>query len=183
MDFKKIEKFVKNSFKKGGFEHLKRTVFWLEKLDPKAPDALRVAALMHDIERAFRKPSTFDLVKRVGFNHPNLLNLHQKESAEIARKFLLENGFDKRFSDQVAKYIRYHETGGTRETNFLMDADSISFFEIDASKFIKEVEKGILDRGKAKAKFKFMFQRIKSKKAKDFCKPFYTNSLKKLESI
>ncbi len=56
--YPKVKKFVEESFaKKGKFSdelrHFWRTAYWLKKLDPKADEAMLIAAVAHDIERAF----------------------------------------------------------------------------------------------------------------------------------
>ena len=49
---KKIEKIIKNSLVPEDPIHSKNTLEWLLKLNPHADDALKIAALGHDIERA-----------------------------------------------------------------------------------------------------------------------------------
>ena len=56
--YKKVEKFVIDSFTKAGrtkdIIHLERTVYWIKKIKPGADKALLSAGIAHDIERAFR---------------------------------------------------------------------------------------------------------------------------------
>ena len=54
--YDKVEKFVEKSYKgKFGMVHFKRTVYWIRELKPNADEAMLIAAIAHDIERAFRK--------------------------------------------------------------------------------------------------------------------------------
>lgn len=185
MDFKLIRKFIENSFEKeGSLKHLEKTLYWVEKLKPDASESLKIAALMHDIERPFRKESTKGLAKQFGFDYPEFLKIHQEKGADIAKKFLLENGYDENISNEVAGYIKCHEVGGTREQNILMEADSLSFLE-DSNKisFIKKIKTGESDKGKVQKKFNFMFNRIRSEKAQEIAVPFYEKALKELENI
>lgn len=66
--YKKAEQFVKESFVKTGkkheMPHFERTVYWLLKLKPDADEALKIAAIAHDIERAFREKDMFIKKKR-----------------------------------------------------------------------------------------------------------------------
>ena len=52
---KKIEKIIKNSLVPEDPMHSKNTLEWLLKLKPDADEALQIAALAHDIERAIGK--------------------------------------------------------------------------------------------------------------------------------
>lgn len=52
---KKIEKIIKNSLVPEDPIHSKNTLEWLLKLKPDADEALQIAALAHDIERAIEK--------------------------------------------------------------------------------------------------------------------------------
>ncbi len=52
---KKIEKIIKNSLVTEDPIHSKNTLEWLLKLKPDADEALQIAALAHDIERAIEK--------------------------------------------------------------------------------------------------------------------------------
>ena len=57
--YNEVKQFVINSFNKAKkpsqIKHLERTVHWLKVLSPHADEALLVAAISHDIERAFRQ--------------------------------------------------------------------------------------------------------------------------------
>lgn len=180
MDFNKIEQFVQDSFP-DSYEHLERTVHWVEELSPNPSDFLKAAAIMHDIERAFRKEHTKNLAKQFGFDHPEFLEAHQKEGAEIAKKFLLENGAEEKFANEVAGYIKNHEVGGSAEKDILMDADTISFFETNANNFIKKLKNKELEIDKVQRKFDFMINRVKTEKAKELIKPFYEKIIKEFE--
>lgn len=57
--YQRVEQFVVNSFTKAdnekGIKHFERTVYWVQQLKPEADEALLIAAIAHDIERAFRE--------------------------------------------------------------------------------------------------------------------------------
>lgn len=84
--YKETEIFVNKAT--GGSGHLERTAFWLKKLKPEASDAMLIAALSHDIERAFRD-SNYDKVAKSekGYQSEDHLTYHQEKGAEIMSKF------------------------------------------------------------------------------------------------
>jgi hypothetical protein len=153
--------------------HYLRTVFWVKELYPEADEVLLVAAVAHDIERAFRDTSV-DIVKnsKDGFLDKEFLKLHQENGAEIIADFLIKKGASKEFAKKVSTFIAAHEVGGNKEQNILMDADSVSFFENNVGHF---VEKDAIRVGKEKVKNKFnwMFERITSAKAKKIVRSWY----------
>lgn len=178
--YNKTEKFVKDSFGKRKIRHLERTVFWLKKLMPEAHEALQVAAISHDIERAFRKDGIASVRNREkGFLDEEHLEFHQKESARIICEFLTREGADESLIKRVGELVEKHEVGGDRDQNMLKDADSISFFENNAEHFIKG-KATELGREKVKEKFDWMFNRITSEEAKEMSRFWYIEALEKL---
>jgi hypothetical protein len=109
-------------------EHLLRTEHWLLELEPDASEALRLAAVLHDIERAF--PDTeagWDSSRDAG--DPAYNRWHQDRCAQIAGEWLREQGAPEDLVDEVAALIRVHEDGGRREADLLQAADSLSFLD------------------------------------------------------
>lgn len=161
--------------------HLKRTAYWVRQLKPEADEALLIAAVVHDIERAFPNEDKCSLDEfKEGFEDPDYLRPHEKRSAEIAAEFLKAQGADESLVEQVKDLILHHELGGTEDQNILKDADSISFFENVADYFIeKRVSK--LGKDVIRDKFNWMYSRITSEKAKETAGPMYENALRELE--
>ena len=58
--FEKTREFVKTSFNKNDTQmvHFDRTVYWIKELKPDVDEAYLIAAVGHDIERAFRDQKT-----------------------------------------------------------------------------------------------------------------------------
>ena len=83
--YKKVEKFVTDSFVKIGKEksvpHLLRTKHWLLELKSDADEAFCISAVAHDIERAFRDPNN-DKAKTAGFLDDFFLKYHPEKGAE-----------------------------------------------------------------------------------------------------
>lgn len=161
--------------------HFERTVHWLKYLDENATVEKRIAAYAHDIQRAFRRNSTIDKIisSPDGFQDAEMLRQHQQEGADIVAKELSRLGASDGLVNKVKSLIAKHEEGGSVDQNNLKDADSISFFEMNADHFVKKFAKQI-GKQKVRDKFEWMYSRITSDKAKKVAKPFYDNYLKEL---
>lgn len=180
--FDEVKKFVRESFgNRYGMVHFERTVFWIRQLKPDADEALLIAAIAHDIERAFSL-SGEDQIKKSGYCHIDYIRSHEVEGAKIIGNFLKEQNADKEVIERVKMLISRHEEGGTDDQNLLKDADSISFFENNIPFFL---EHKIRDAGKenVRNKFEWMYSRITSKKAKDLAKQWYEKAMKDIEDI
>ncbi|MCB9802929.1 DUF4202 family protein [Candidatus Nomurabacteria bacterium] len=185
--YQKTEQFVIDSFTKAGDErgikHFLRTVYWLEQLKPNADEALKIAAVAHDIERAFRKQDYANVFNsEKGFASDEHLSYHQTEGAKIISEFLKKEGADKKIVERVKMLVEKHEIGGNEDQNLVKDADSVSFFENNANHFI-EVKVKQTSKEKVKDKFDWMFNRITSDKAKELAKPWYEEGLHKLSLL
>jgi hypothetical protein len=109
--------------------HSTNTLKWLLRLDPRADAALQIAALGHDIERAddvrrVRREDflTFDAFKAV----------HARNSARILMEIMQECGVqDEPFRREVCRLVRLHEIGGDPRSDLLVDADGISYFDVN----------------------------------------------------
>jgi Domain of unknown function (DUF4202) len=108
--------------------HLLRTEDWLLELDPHAGAALRLAAVLHDIERAFPDPSSPWESWR-DWDLPEYNRWHQDRCADIAAAWLREQGAPEALTREVERLVRVHEQGGWREADLLQAADSLSFLE------------------------------------------------------
>lgn len=109
--------------------HAKNTVQWLLKLDPGADEALQIAALGHDIERAIEERK----VRREDFDdYDQFKAAHAANSAEILKEILVECGLeDETLIQQIYDLVCRHEVGGDPRSDQLKDADSISYFDVN----------------------------------------------------
>ena len=186
-DKKNIVKRVRDWVKKiyGNSQHLLRTGYWMKKLDPKCDLATYLAAITHDIERAFpegRVPPSPE-IRGVKWDDKKYNLWHGRRSAEFVEKFLIENGFrEQEVIRKIRRLITYHEIGGDKETDLIKDADSLSFLEINAPLFISWVPQKASVK-EIKEKFDYMFNRISSEKARKLAEPFYKKALKRLERL
>jgi len=109
--------------------HSGNTLEWLLELDPKADAALRIAALGHDIERAIEGQK----VRREDYpTYDAFKAAHARKSAQILMDILKECRVeDEPFSREVRRLVRRHEVGGDSRSDLLVDADSISYFDVN----------------------------------------------------
>lgn len=181
--FDKIESFVKKSFagQDGQIKHFDRTVYWIKQLYPQADEAMLIAAMSHDIERAYRTREQLQTKDKVGFTNPAFFRPHEEKGAEIIAAFLKKEGADAKMIERVKMLISRHEEGGNDDQNLLKDADSVSFFENNVYIFFAKLKED--GKKKVKDKFDWMFNRISSPKAKKIAKVWYDHSIKDLEKM
>ena len=108
--------------------HADNTVEWLLRLDPDADQALQLAALAHDIDRAddVRK------IKRANFDdYDAFKSAHARNGAEILRSILIRCDVEGDVVDEACRLVEVHEVGGDPRSDLLKDADSISYFDVN----------------------------------------------------
>ncbi len=125
-------------------------------LKPDADEALKIAALSHDIDRAITKILEKDL------NDYSKINEFKKEhsirSAQFICNILKKHNYSQSIIDKVKHLVENHEFGGDLESDILMDADSLAYFEYNIPSYLK-----ICGREKTKEKIKFMYKRLSAK--------------------
>ena len=108
--------------------HADNTLEWLLRLEPDAEQALQLAALAHDIDRAddVRK------VKRADFDdYDAFKSAHARNGAEILRLILIRCDVEEDIVDEACRLVEVHEVGGDPRSDLLKDADSISYFDVN----------------------------------------------------
>jgi len=180
--YQKVEQFVSESFGKAGkassVKHFERTVYWVQQLKPDADEALLIATIAHDIERAFGDPGHSEIAEK-GFRDEKYLTYHQERGAEIIADFLQQQSADEKLIKRVKMLISKHEVGGDIDQDVLRDADSVSFFENNADHFVTQFAPKF-GKEKVKDKFNWMFNRISDEKAKKIALPWYKEAIKQL---
>lgn len=164
--------------------HLKKTVDWLLKLYPRADEALLIAGIAHDIERAFREDMVYQqmFLSENAFQDPVFLEYHQLRSAKIISAFLETLSYPLELREKVFHLVSHHETGGDFETDLLKDADSLSFFQTNVDLFVTvKVRESSIE--KVRNKFIWMFERISMLEAREYCRPQYEDAMAKLEQL
>lgn len=178
-----VKDFVSESFLKAGREHeirhLEQTAYWLRKIYPESDDAMLVAAISHDIERAFRAEGMSSKEKKLGFINADFFRIHEEQGAEIMADFLQQHNQPKEFIEKVYSLIARHEEGGNEEQNILRDADSLSFLENNVDYFINNKIQ-INGYDTVKEKIYWMFERITTPEATKLALPFFQTAVRKL---
>jgi hypothetical protein len=139
--------------------HLLRTEDWAVTLDPRASERLRLAATLHDIERAFPDPeATWDSAR--DWDSPAYNRWHQDRCAEIAGRWLREQDAGAELADGVEALVRVHEEGGWPEADLLQAADSLSFLETMVPLVVGWVVDGRAQRERAEGKLRNSVERM-----------------------
>lgn len=160
-----IEKIISNSYAETDLNHARSTRKWLLELKPNADLALRISALGHDIERGFES-DRHDRAKEKFDDYVKYKHNHSKKSAEIIVRLLDKYDFGEDFISKVNHLVLNHEFGGDKESDLLMDADSISFFEENLTYYFQKC-----GEEKTRKKIRFMYDRM-SNKAKEIIRAF-----------
>jgi 16S rRNA C1402 N4-methylase RsmH len=89
--------------------HAENTLEWLLKLDLEADQALQIAALAHDIERAVEDRR----IHREDFeDYEAFKAAHARNSANMLREILMKCGVSQTTSDEACRLVAFHEAGG-----------------------------------------------------------------------
>ncbi len=108
--------------------HADNTLEWLLRLEPDAGEALQLAALAHDIDRAIAEVK----VRRADFDDYDAFKAaHARNGAEILRSILTACGVERNIVEEACRLVELHEVGGDRGSDLLKDADSISYFDVN----------------------------------------------------
>ena len=109
--------------------HSDNTLEWLLRLDPNADAPLQLAALGHDIDRAVSTRK----VQRADFDDYDAFKAaHARNGAEMLVEILRECGVrDEPLTRDVHQLVCRHEVGGDLRADLLVDADSISYFDVN----------------------------------------------------
>jgi len=184
----KTMEFVKESFEegnipsviaKGMIRHLFQTREYILKLtegSKKDTTALELAALLHGIERAYRRTRKYKELEG---------EKHEIRSAKIAEDFMKKKKFPRKIIKKTVNLIEKHETAPTKESKILRDADNLSFLEntlpiwFEARLWMGESKKNIIQDCKKKVEEKF--RQIHSPKGKELAKKFHKKWLQWLE--
>ena len=156
--------------------HLVRTRDWLLELDPAAGEALRLAALTHDMERHFPGGPHNDL------SIPPEENLayrraHSERSAQIVGEWLRGEGAGPELVEEVERLIRAHEIGGAADEDLVQAADSLSFLETNQGVVAGWYTSGRCSRERAKDQHRWMFERIRVPRARELARPLYEEAV------
>jgi hypothetical protein len=151
--------------------HLERARDWL-------------AVVTHDIERMF--PNGPQLDKATGrFDDPHYLYAHAARSAEVVGFWLhAQADVPEEFSlSEVQRLITLHEFGGVGGADLVQAADSLSFLETLQDVVRKWVTHGECDAEQARAKHRYMADRIRIPAAQQVAGPLLEQALASLDDL
>ncbi len=152
--------------------HLRRTRDWVIDLDPAASEALRLAALTHDIERHFPGGPVNDLTVAPE-DDMDYRRRHSERSAGFVAGWLREQGADDRLVADVERLIRSHETGGEPDEDLLQAADSLSFLEVNVDLPARWAAEGRCSLQRGIDQHRWMFERIRYPRARKLARPLF----------
>ncbi len=114
------------------YRHAENTLLWLLHLNPQADEALKIAALGHDIERALLD----EKVRREDYpDYDRFKQAHAENSARIIGRILDDCGVEESLCDDIRRLVERHETGGDPRSDLLKEADAISFFDVNLPEY------------------------------------------------
>jgi hypothetical protein len=158
--------------------HLLRTEDWAVELEPEAGEALRLASVLHDIERAFPDPDApWDSARDWDSSAYN--RWHQDRSARVAAEWLRARGAPAALVEEVERLILVHEDGGWPEADVLQAADSLSFLETLSPLVVGWVESGRSTRERGAAKIQSSLDRMSPRltRARELAEPMLRDAL------
>jgi hypothetical protein len=130
--------------------HMERAHDWLLELDPGASEGMRIAAAVHDIERAYPVPESARWDTARDWSSEEYNHWHQDRCADVAAAWLREQGADESLVAEVEALVRVHEDGGWHEADLVQAADSLSFLETMTPLVLGWVERGYGENADAK---------------------------------
>lgn len=161
-------------------DHLLRALEWLDHLAPGAREAVRLATLTHDMERAFPGP---DSPLMESLDDPVYEQLHSERSARIVADWLISHGASEQLTREVAALIIAHEVGGNHEADLVQAADRLSFLDTNVDLFLGFVESGRFSIDEVRTKFEHSYNRIRVPDAKALALPLYERADARLASL
>lgn len=133
-----IERIISKSEIPEDSEHSKNTRAWILRLKPEADMALQIAGLGHDIERSIKELK----INRENYTcYDDFKMAHARNSAKVLRELLAQYDLVKIIRDKVVNLVTHHEFGGSPEANILMEADSISYFDVNVQFYFRRNSK------------------------------------------
>jgi len=161
-------------------EHLLRALEWLDRVAPGQREAVRLATLTHDMERAFPGPDQPQSAKMVD---PVYERLHSERSARIVGNWLREQQTDASFIADVERLIVAHEIGGWSEADLVQAADSLSILDTNVDLFLGFVRSGRFTLPDVRAKFELARDRIRVPHLRDMAAPMADRALERLRAM
>jgi kynurenine formamidase len=164
------------------FRHMQRTLDWALEIDPDASEAVLIAAVTHDAERAYPEG---DWDSAVSWNDPEYNRWHQERCAQIVAGWLREQGASPELTAEVERIVLVHEEGGFPEADVVQAADSLSFLETMVHVIAEWVQSGRAPRQNAEGKARHSLERISPAlpHAREEAEPLLAAALHRLAAV
>ncbi|HWG60965.1 MAG TPA: hypothetical protein VG253_04560 [Streptosporangiaceae bacterium] len=164
--------------------HLVRARDWLFFLEPAAPLEARLAVATHDIERMFPNGPVFDKVAG-RWDDPHYLYAHAARSAEVVGVWMYsqDGAMEDVSVPEVQRLITLHEFGGIQGADLVQAADSLSFLETLQDVARQWVVRGECGVEQARAKHRYMAERIRVPAARRLAGPLLEQALASLDDL
>jgi hypothetical protein len=156
---REIERILPNSPLDFELKHSELVLKWVLNLKPDADEALKIAALSHDIDRAITRITEKDLKDFSKIDE--FKREHSIRSAKFICDIMKKHDYSQDMIKKVKHLVENHEFGGDEESDILMDADSLAYFDYNIPSYLKRNGKE-----RTKEKIKFMYKRLSAKAKK-----------------
>ena len=166
------------------YRHMERALHWAEFIDPRASEAVRIAAVTHDAERAYPDHEAgWD--SAVSWDDPAYNRWHQERCARIVAEWLREQGAEPGLVEEVEALVRVHEEGGWPEADIVQAADSLSFLETMIGLIGDWVQSGRVPRERAEGKARHSLERMSQALtgAREEAAPLLAAALQRLAAV
>ena len=161
-------------------DHLLRSLEWLDRVAPGSGDAVRLATLTHDMERAYPGP---DQPTHRTLVDPVYEQAHADRSARIVGDWLREQHADDRLVAEVERLIRAHEIGGWPEADLVQAADSLSLLETNVDLFLDFARSGRFSVADVRRKFTWSRDRIRLPHLRTLAEPLTARAHERLDAL
>jgi hypothetical protein len=159
--------------------HLLKSLEWVDRLAPDASEAVRLATLTHDMERAFGGPDAI----AIKMSDRAYEEAHSNRSARIVGEWLRANGATRDLASDVEDLIRVHEWGGSPDANLVQAADSLSFLETNIDLMLGFAKTGKYSRADIARKIDQMYERIQLPAATALARPMWEDAKARLGGL
>jgi hypothetical protein len=161
-------------------EHLLRSLEWLDRVAPGSSEAVRLATLTHDMERAFPGP---DQPVHHTLSDPDYEQAHADRSARIVGDWLRAERAAPALIAEVERLVRAHEVGGWPEADLVQAADSLSFLETNIDMFLDFARSERFSIDDVRRKFSRSQDRIRVSHLRALAEPMAARALERLDAL
>ncbi|HSS92892.1 MAG TPA: DUF4202 domain-containing protein [Candidatus Dormibacteraeota bacterium] len=162
-------------------QHLERTLAWVMELEPAATEDVQIAALSHDMERAFPHGSPRWEANR-GWQDPLYDIAHTERSARFVGDFLRDHGAPEPRVREVLRLILAHESGGWPDADVIQAADSLSFLETMGRPVATWVLDGRATEQQARQRLEHAVRRIRHQRASEIAAGMLPMAMEEFET-